>query len=151
MGVGRYTHVIHPRWMTCRSATNGIYMYIYNYKYVRIYINMYIYYQVYEHLVYDGRQHVHLASLPDMWDRVITVSSSGKTFSCTGIRVVIDITDSPFADVWLFIFTHILSIYLTLFICMSTLHAHYIYIYTYTQDGKLVGYMVLRNSSNRSC
>ena len=43
--------------------------------------------EVYEHLVYDGKQHLRLASLPDMWDRVITVSSCGKTFSCTGWKV----------------------------------------------------------------
>ena len=43
--------------------------------------------EVYEKLVYDGREHVRLASLPDMWDRTITVSSCGKTFSCTGWKV----------------------------------------------------------------
>ena len=37
--------------------------------------------EVYEKLVYDNKEHVRLASLPDMWDRTITVSSSGKTFS----------------------------------------------------------------------
>lgn len=31
--------------------------------------------------------HVHFASLPDMWDRTITVSSAGKTFSATGWQV----------------------------------------------------------------
>lgn len=43
--------------------------------------------EVYENLVYDGKPHIRLASLPDMWDRVLTVSSSGKTFSCTGWKV----------------------------------------------------------------
>jgi kynurenine---oxoglutarate transaminase / cysteine-S-conjugate beta-lyase / glutamine---phenylpyruvate transaminase len=43
--------------------------------------------EVYEKLVYDGREHVRLASLPDMWDRTVTVSSVGKTFSCTGWKV----------------------------------------------------------------
>lgn len=43
--------------------------------------------EVYEKLVYDGREHVRLASLPDMWDRTLTISSSGKTFSCTGWKV----------------------------------------------------------------
>ncbi|KAL3811087.1 hypothetical protein ACHAXA_008064 [Cyclostephanos tholiformis] len=33
------------------------------------------------------RGHVHFASLPDMWDRTITVSSAGKTFSATGWQV----------------------------------------------------------------
>ena len=43
--------------------------------------------EVYEKLVYDGAKHVQLSSLPDMWDRTITVSSSGKTFSVTGWKV----------------------------------------------------------------
>lgn len=43
--------------------------------------------EVYENLVYDGKQHIRLCSLPGMWDRVLTVSSSGKTFSCTGWKV----------------------------------------------------------------
>ncbi|KAA0172792.1 hypothetical protein FNF27_05772 [Cafeteria roenbergensis] len=43
--------------------------------------------EVYEHLTYDGAEHVRLASLPGMWDRCVTVSSSGKTFSVTGWKV----------------------------------------------------------------
>ena len=43
--------------------------------------------EVYEKLVFDGKKHTRLASLPDMWDRTITVSSCGKTFSCTGWKV----------------------------------------------------------------
>lgn len=43
--------------------------------------------EVYEKLVYDGREHVRLASLPDMWERTLTISSCGKTFSCTGWKV----------------------------------------------------------------
>jgi aspartate/methionine/tyrosine aminotransferase len=43
--------------------------------------------EVYEKLVYDGREHIRLSSLPDMWDRTITVSSCGKTFSATGWKV----------------------------------------------------------------
>lgn len=43
--------------------------------------------EVYEKLVYDGKQHIRLASLPDMWERVVTISSAGKTFSCTGWKV----------------------------------------------------------------
>jgi kynurenine--oxoglutarate transaminase/cysteine-S-conjugate beta-lyase/glutamine--phenylpyruvate transaminase len=43
--------------------------------------------EVYEKLVYDGKSHVRLGSLPDMWGRVVTVSSCGKTFSCTGWKV----------------------------------------------------------------
>ena len=37
--------------------------------------------EVYEHLVYDGREHVPLATLPGMAERTLTISSAGKTFS----------------------------------------------------------------------
>lgn len=43
--------------------------------------------EVYEHLTYDGRHHVPLATLPGMADRTVTVSSAGKTFSVTGWKV----------------------------------------------------------------
>ena len=42
--------------------------------------------EVYEHLVYEG-SHVPIATLPGMRERTITVSSAGKTFSCTGWKV----------------------------------------------------------------
>jgi N-succinyldiaminopimelate aminotransferase len=42
--------------------------------------------EVYEHLVYDG-EHVPIAALPGMADRTVTISSAGKTFSCTGWKV----------------------------------------------------------------
>ena len=43
--------------------------------------------EVYEHLTYDGHRHVPLATLPGMADRTLSVSSAGKTFSCTGWKV----------------------------------------------------------------
>jgi N-succinyldiaminopimelate aminotransferase len=43
--------------------------------------------EVYEHLVFDGAQHVPLATLPDMGERTVTISSGGKTFSFTGWKV----------------------------------------------------------------
>ncbi|HSL26398.1 MAG TPA: aminotransferase class I/II-fold pyridoxal phosphate-dependent enzyme [Acidimicrobiia bacterium] len=42
--------------------------------------------EVYEHMVYEG-EHVALASLPEMWQRTVTLSSLGKTFSLTGWKV----------------------------------------------------------------
>ena len=42
--------------------------------------------EVYEEMVY-GRPHVRLAGLPGMWDRTLTLSSLGKTFSLTGWKV----------------------------------------------------------------
>ena len=43
--------------------------------------------EVYEHLVYDGVEHVPIATLPGMGGRTLTVSSAGKTFSFTGWKV----------------------------------------------------------------
>jgi N-succinyldiaminopimelate aminotransferase len=43
--------------------------------------------EVYEHLLYDGRRHVPLATLPGMADRTVSISSAGKTFSFTGWKV----------------------------------------------------------------
>ena len=40
--------------------------------------------EVYEHLVYDGAEHVPLATLPGMAERTLAISSVGKTFSVTG-------------------------------------------------------------------
>jgi aspartate/methionine/tyrosine aminotransferase len=42
--------------------------------------------EVYENLVYEG-QHVRLATLDGMWERTVTLSSLGKTFSLTGWKV----------------------------------------------------------------
>ncbi|MBA2336337.1 MAG: aminotransferase class I/II-fold pyridoxal phosphate-dependent enzyme [Acidimicrobiia bacterium] len=42
--------------------------------------------EVYEHLVFEG-EHVSIASRPGMWERTITLSSLGKTFSLTGWKV----------------------------------------------------------------
>ena len=42
--------------------------------------------EVYEHLVYDGA-HVPVAVIPGAWDRTISISSGGKTFSVTGWKV----------------------------------------------------------------
>jgi N-succinyldiaminopimelate aminotransferase len=43
--------------------------------------------EVYEHIVFDGLEHVPMATLPGMFDRTITISSAGKTFSATGWKV----------------------------------------------------------------
>jgi N-succinyldiaminopimelate aminotransferase len=43
--------------------------------------------EVYEHLAFDGREHVPVATLPGMADRTLTISSGGKTFSVTGWKV----------------------------------------------------------------
>jgi N-succinyldiaminopimelate aminotransferase len=43
--------------------------------------------EVYEHLVFDGLEHVPVATLPGMAERTLTISSAGKTFSATGWKV----------------------------------------------------------------
>lgn len=40
--------------------------------------------EVYEHLTYDGAKHIPIATLPDMFERTVTISSGAKTFSATG-------------------------------------------------------------------
>ena len=42
--------------------------------------------EVYEHLVFDG-EHLPLATFPGMRERTVTISSGGKTFSCTGWKI----------------------------------------------------------------
>ena len=43
--------------------------------------------EVYEHLTFDGRAHVPLASLPGMGERTVRVGSAGKIFALTGWKV----------------------------------------------------------------
>ncbi|RME44479.1 MAG: aminotransferase class I/II-fold pyridoxal phosphate-dependent enzyme [Chloroflexi bacterium] len=43
--------------------------------------------EVYEHIVFDDHEHVCIGSLPGMWERTLTVSSAGKTFSLTGWKI----------------------------------------------------------------
>ncbi len=43
--------------------------------------------EVYEHLLFDGRAHVPICTLPGMWERTVSISSAGKTFSFTGWKV----------------------------------------------------------------
>ena len=43
--------------------------------------------EVYEHLIFDGAEHIPMATLPGMAERTLTISSAGKTFSTTGWKV----------------------------------------------------------------
>ncbi|XP_046679736.1 kynurenine aminotransferase-like [Homalodisca vitripennis] len=45
---------------------------------------LYISDEVYEHLIYKPFKHIRAATLPNMWERTITIGSAGKTFSVTG-------------------------------------------------------------------
>ncbi|MFQ5796259.1 MAG: pyridoxal phosphate-dependent aminotransferase [Candidatus Bipolaricaulia bacterium] len=43
--------------------------------------------EIYEHILYDGAEHISIASLPGMADRTITINSLSKTYSVTGWRI----------------------------------------------------------------
>ena len=43
--------------------------------------------EIYEHILYDGSQHIPLMTLPGMRDRAVLVNSMSKTYSVTGWRV----------------------------------------------------------------
>lgn len=43
--------------------------------------------EIYEHIIYDGRRHVSIATVGDMHDRTVTISGLSKTYSVTGWRV----------------------------------------------------------------
>jgi aspartate/methionine/tyrosine aminotransferase len=43
--------------------------------------------EVYDRITYDGAEHVSIATLPGMWERTLTINSTGKTFSMTGWKI----------------------------------------------------------------
>jgi aspartate/methionine/tyrosine aminotransferase len=43
--------------------------------------------EVWEHVIFDGRQHVSMLDIPSMRDRTIKIGSAGKIFSLTGWKV----------------------------------------------------------------
>jgi aspartate/methionine/tyrosine aminotransferase len=43
--------------------------------------------EVYDRIVFEPSQHVPLATLPGMWERTLTINSTGKTFSMTGWKI----------------------------------------------------------------
>jgi aspartate/methionine/tyrosine aminotransferase len=43
--------------------------------------------EVYDRMVYDGLEHIRIASLPGMSERTVTLGSAGKTFSVTGWKI----------------------------------------------------------------
>jgi len=43
--------------------------------------------EVYAEIRFDGAEHVSIATLPGMWERTLTLNSTGKTFSMTGWKV----------------------------------------------------------------
>jgi len=51
--------------------------------------------EIYEHITYDGAEHVPIATLPGMAERTITISALSKTYSVTGWRVGWAIASAP--------------------------------------------------------
>ena len=43
--------------------------------------------EIYEHIIYDGTQHISIASLEGMRERTVTINGLSKTYSVTGWRV----------------------------------------------------------------
>jgi aspartate/methionine/tyrosine aminotransferase len=43
--------------------------------------------EVYDQITYDGAEHIPIATLPGMWERTLTINSTGKTFSMTGWKI----------------------------------------------------------------
>jgi aspartate/methionine/tyrosine aminotransferase len=43
--------------------------------------------EIYEHITYDGAEHIPIATIPGMEDRTITISALSKTYAVTGWRV----------------------------------------------------------------
>jgi aspartate/methionine/tyrosine aminotransferase len=54
--------------------------------------------EVWEHVAFDGRRHVPLASLPGMAERTVKVGSAGKIFSLTGWKVGWAVAPPPLID-----------------------------------------------------
>jgi aspartate/methionine/tyrosine aminotransferase len=43
--------------------------------------------EVYDRITFDGAVHMPMATLPGMWERTLTINSTGKTFSLTGWKI----------------------------------------------------------------
>ncbi len=53
--------------------------------------------EVYDRLVFQG-QHLPIATLPGMWERTVTINSTGKTFSATGWKIGYAIAAAPLTE-----------------------------------------------------
>ena len=54
--------------------------------------------EVYEHIVYAPHTHTYFATLPGMWERMISCSSLSKTYSVTGWRLGYVIAPAPIIE-----------------------------------------------------
>lgn len=53
--------------------------------------------EIYDRIIYDGRKHIPIASLPCMAERTITVGGFGKTYAVTGWRLGYVCAPEPFS------------------------------------------------------
>jgi aspartate/methionine/tyrosine aminotransferase len=51
--------------------------------------------EVYDQIVFDDAVHVPLATLPGMWERTLTINSTGKSFSMTGWKIGYAVGPAP--------------------------------------------------------
>ncbi len=54
--------------------------------------------EIYEYILFDGRKHISIASLPDMAERTVTISGLSKTYSMTGWRLGYAVASKSLAD-----------------------------------------------------
>lgn len=54
--------------------------------------------EIYEHMVYDGKHHTSLATLPGMAERTVTIGGFSKTYSVTGWRLAYTCAPKPVTD-----------------------------------------------------
>jgi N-succinyldiaminopimelate aminotransferase len=54
--------------------------------------------EVYEFLTFDDKKHIPIATLPNMKERTITISSAGKTFGFTGWKIGFSLAKKEFID-----------------------------------------------------
>jgi aminotransferase len=54
--------------------------------------------EIYEHMVYDGKRHLSIATLPGMAERTVTIGGFSKTYSVTGWRLAYTAAPKPVTD-----------------------------------------------------
>jgi aminotransferase len=54
--------------------------------------------EIYEHILYDGTEHISMASLDGMRDRTVTINGMSKTYSVTGWRVGWTVAPEPITN-----------------------------------------------------
>jgi aminotransferase len=54
--------------------------------------------EIYEHITYDGKKHISLATVGNMHERTVTISGASKTYSVTGWRVGWAIAEARLSD-----------------------------------------------------